>query len=783
MLSSPALLPAFFFVIGIIFSRFMHFDNLLIILISILFFLLSFIKKSRIFFILLLFLTLGFLRISTSQINPQNHIENVFRNNSEFTQKIKGKIVSEVTLKDKKYRFTLAISAIDTFEVCGKVNVITNQSGLKYGDLISTVASVRKLNKTTNPSSFDYQEFMISKRIYGFAFPKTLIQVTGNEPHIYHKSVLKARRFMRKRIYDRFEENAAFVNAVVLGDKRDLGELRTELNKAGLSHVLAVSGLHVGILSVALFLIFKMFLRNRNMSRVLLIIVLIFYGEICAWSPSVSRSVIMISLYLIAKIIQRKPNANNILAVSLIIITIVQPHQIFSAGFQMSFTAVFVLLNIIPKVRLIRTTKEEIALLSFGKRIVNGILILMLSSFFLSIFLAPITLYHFHTFNLNGIVGNIIGIPMITMLLPLSFIIIVLPSIPLLLTIYRGSFELLYRFFSFWKELTVQVPMHFDFIKFSIFQVVLTYSGLVFTLFVFKTKKKKYKFVFLGIVIALFSLVLQINRTEKDQLKLTFFDCGLGDLALIETPDNTTIMVDMGPTEKSSKYFTRSALPYFQSNGISELDYAVITHAHDDHYGGIFSVFDELKVNNIVVTDEFQTRKVWDKIAPYIKEDNCKIITINDTTHFDIDEVKCTFVHPDKEFNNANKNNVSVVFKLEYGDFSVLYTGDLEKEGEKYISEKYNLDADVLKVCHHGSKTSSSDIFLKAVTPDYAFIPAPLQNKFNFPHENTLENLNFLGENLFSAGNDGALQIISDGKQATFSTMLSEKKIIDIDLN
>jgi competence protein ComEC len=254
-------------------------------------------------------------------------------------------------------------------------------------------------------------------------------------------------------------------------------------------------------------------------------------------------------------------------------------------------------------------------------------------------------------------------------------------------------------------------------------------------------------------------------------------------MALIETPNNTKILVDTGPTEKSSGHFAKSALPYFLSNGIEDLDFVFITHSHDDHYGGIFSVFDELNVRNFVVTDEFQTHSIHKNILPYIKKENSRIITISDTTHFDIGDVKITIIHPDEDYSDSNKNNMSIVFKLEYFDFSVLYTGDLEEEGEKYISEKYHPDADVLKVCHHGSKTSSSNIFLKEVSPDYVFIPAPLKNKFNFPHNVTIEKLEDLGENLFSAGKDGALQITTDGKQATFSTILSEKNIIDRNLN
>jgi competence protein ComEC len=152
--------------------------------------------------------------------------------------------------------------------------------------------------------------------------------------------------------------------------------------------------------------------------------------------------------------------------------------------------------------------------------------------------------------------------------------------------------------------------------------------------------------------------------------------------------------------------------------------------------------------------------------------------------HLQVSGINCQILHPDKEYSDVNINNLSITVRIDMDEFSVLFTSDLEKEAELYLLKKYIqfLDCDILKVGHHGSKTSSITAFIKTVSPDYAFIPTSLKNRFHFPHELTLKKYEYLGENLFIAGKDGALQIITDGKSAHFKTYLSDKEFSDFDL-
>jgi competence protein ComEC len=282
-------------------------------------------------------------------------------------------------------------------------------------------------------------------------------------------------------------------------------------------------------------------------------------------------------------------------------------------------------------------------------------------------------------------------------------------------------------------------------------------------------------------VILILVSAFNLQRNKSNLLQITFFDCGLGDLCLIESPDGEKIMIDSGPTEKSPGHFSHSALPYFQKNGLKHLDWFIITHAHNDHYGGVESVFANLDVERLVVTDEFQTRKLWQDWQEMISSEGCKIISISDTITIINQSCKLKIIHPDDQFSHENINNLSIVARLDYTDFSALFTGDLEIEGEDYLLDNYPefLPVDVLKAGHHGSRTASSKNFNKLIQPEFVFVSTSLQNRFDFPHPETLETFEYLEDRLIISGRDGALQVTTDGKQTHYKLFLSGIEFIE----
>lgn len=775
------IIPAILWIIGIIIAKQTVFPITYLLIIIPVLLLLSIVKKLRFICFCLIVIFLGIFRFNIQSELPENHIKTILKIHSTITQPIKGRIISEVKSKDGNYSFIIELHQIKDSEVTGKIKFYTRADSLNYGDIVSTVATIKELPGSTNPASFDYKEFLDAKRIFGSGWSISPIKRIGNKTEIFKKTVIIIRKYLRNRIEKRFGEHAGFVKAIVIAEKDEIDDKRNIMCKAGLSHLLAVSGLHVGLLSMILLSVLNTFIPKRNISRFIMMLVLLVYAAICLWAPSVTRAAIMIILFLIAKILQRKPITNNILFASLLIITAIDPNLLFSVGLQMSYLAVFILLNVLPRFRFIKVKKEELEYFNKGKQLLNGILILICTSFILNIFLAPLTAYNFHQFGFNGIAGNLLGIPLIGMILPLSLIIVFLPEF--IIPLFQNSFHLLMLIFEKWTSFSANLPLHFDFIFISIVHLILLYLILLALVLAFKSSRKQRKWLLISIII-LSSIFFLSGRQSSNKLTIIFFDCGLGDLALIQTPNNETLLIDTGPPEKGMNSFSRSALPYLQQNGIKSIDHVLITHAHNDHYGGVFSVFENIEVKNIITTDEFQNRKIWNSIAGKVETERCSIFTVLDTSHICFDEIKFKIIHPDKSYKDNNINNLSIVVRLDYRDLSVLFTGDLEHEGEDYLIENYSefLDCDILKVGHHGSKTASSPAFIKAVNPQYAIISTAKKNRFNFPHKITLERYGFLGKNLMITGYDGACRIISDGNSAKITTFVSEKNTIDNDL-
>lgn len=256
------------------------------------------------------------------------------------------------------------------------------------------------------------------------------------------------------------------------------------------------------------------------------------------------------------------------------------------------------------------------------------------------------------------------------------------------------------------------------------------------------------------------------------ELKVTFFYVGQGDAALIEFPGGKTMLVDAGPYESWSGYDAGSdvILPYLIENKINKIDYGVATHPHLDHIGGFLSLLDEVKFNEIwdvgfpYTTDAYYSflRKINEKKIKYVKPySGMKLQVDNETT--------ILVLYPPKKLMFDTPNNNSLTFQLIHKNIVFLFTGDIEQEAENYIVSKYGnkLESHILKSPHHGSKTSSTDRFLEAVSPSIVVISCGISNRFGHPHSLVLRRYKKNEIEIYRTDIDGTIQIISDGKKYT----------------
>lgn len=272
------------------------------------------------------------------------------------------------------------------------------------------------------------------------------------------------------------------------------------------------------------------------------------------------------------------------------------------------------------------------------------------------------------------------------------------------------------------------------------------------------------------------SLILTGFTSDKAQvpkpknLEVYYIDVGQGDSIFIISPEGKTILIDGG--EKDS-----NVTDFLKSRKIKTIDVLIATHPHSDHIGGLVDVVKNYNVKSVYMPNITHTTKAFENLLLAIKEKNLKIKLAYEGVTLPIEGIDAVFVSPQKDIKNDNLNEYSAVLKLTYKDTSFLFTGDAENGSEqRMLSSEQNIKVDVLKVGHHGSKSSTSTTFLNKVNPKYAIISCGAGNKYGHPHDVTIKKLNDKKIKTYRTDKDGTVHAISDGKNIKFETIKSNKK-------
>ncbi|MEA2104414.1 MAG: DNA internalization-related competence protein ComEC/Rec2 [Candidatus Cloacimonadota bacterium] len=782
----PFIFLTFFFALGIWASKVLPFSSQIYILAFLIFFTIRIFTPSKSLLILFLFLLLaGGVRYSLIGFHPTNHISQVLPELGGEKLHIIGKISSEPEYFSEKTKFILKVQKIENLKVNGKILIrISGKTNLAIGDKISYYGSIQRPGKSTNPYSFNYTEFLESRGIYGLSYLyHQKVKVIGNEKTFLSEFVIPVRQFVRQKIIKFYpSKQAGFLQAILLGEKGALSDdLREDFANSGLSHILAVSGLHTGVIALILLTLFQIIVRKKNLARIFTIIFLVYYVFLSHSVPSVQRAVIMISLILIGKILQRKSDTINILFAAGFIILAINPNQLFSVGFQFSFSSVFAILVIFPLFsRLLRKIRKKSRAVFWGMNMV-------LLSLTIQTILAPFTIYYFHKVAFGGIFSNPIAIPLVGFILPLSILTIILP-IPLLNTFYVAANEVLLRLlFGVSKFVSMHKILLFEYIyldKWQVFTIILLI--LILVLLWDKNenlKAKRRKFV-MGFFLIIFILFVP-HFFQKHLLKLTVLDVKLGDSIFLQTPLKKNILIDTGNKSQHLNYGERVVMPYLLNEKIDHLDLLVLTHPHADHIGGAAYIINKIKINRVLMPKCDYDSELYHKLENLIGEKEISVTFADTSVVFDdFPSVKLDLLFPVYDYYSENVNNYSIVLRCDYKEFSCLLTGDAEKEVENWLVEIYGdgLDVDVLKVCHHGSKTSSTQEFLQLVTPEYAAVSVGTPNKFGLPNKIIMDRLEQNTNEYFRTDRDGAIIFLTDGMTLEIKTILTEKCILDSSL-
>ena len=613
--------------------------------------------------------------------------------NEDFTG-----IVTTIVKKENSFKLTIK----------GKEKLIvyiSNIENIELGDKVVVKGKYTLPKKATIPNNFDYQKYLYNNHIFYIMYAKELKIIKKNQ-NITFK--------IKKYILDKTSNytNNGYLNAFIIGDKTDLEFYETYQNN-GISHLFALSGMHISMLSLIIYKLVNKF-KHKDL---IVIMFLLFYITLTNFSASILRTIIFFIILKLNKKLDLNISTKNALLITLSIIMIYNPLIVFDIGFQYSGLVTF---------GLIVSTK-------YYKK--NYLYNLFITSFIALLFSVPITLYNNYELNLLSILNNLINVPLITFVIyPLSLLTFLLKFLEPIYNLTINLLEFINNISSIFSLNIIVPKVH---IIFYLIYYLLIYLYI-------ESNNKKYI-----LIACLYLLSFKLKPFIDRNNYVYYLDVGQGDSSLIIYNDNV-VMNDTGGT--SNYNVSSGCIKLLKSLGYSHIDYLILTHGDFDHMGEAINLVNNFKVEKVIFNcGEFN--ELEQELIRVL--DKKKIPYYSCIKGLNIDDNKLYFLN-NQDYGNENDNS-SVIY-TELNDYKFLFMGDAGIEVEEDLIKKYNLqDIDVLKVGHHGSKTSSGKEFIDEVNPKYSIISVGKNNRYGHPNDSVLGNLN--NSKIYRTDQDGSIEI------------------------
>lgn len=611
-----------------------------------------------------------------------------------------------------------------------KFILYTNKPNLEYGMLIKIKGNFIEPDEARNYKGFNYKQYLKTKKIYGTIKSNNIEVIRKNNIDIISKTSNEFRKHIIKVANNILpEETQGLLIGLLIGDKIQISEeLKENFRNSNLSHILATSGTHISYIILGITYILSRSKIPKRSSYFLIDLILIFFIFVVGFSPSIVRASIMGILLISSKIFYRKADMLTSMATSLIVILIYNPFCILDIGLQLSYlgTLGIVVFNkpiskyLIEKVHLLHKISE--------------ILSITISA---QILIMPIVALEFNTVSLTFLLSNIIAVPLAGIIILFGYLIIFIGMISLnVVKNIAIILNILLKILINISEIVSKIPFSNILIPTPNMICVIIYY-----LIVINFNKRKYLKTLITILI-IFTMVNLVYINIFRSFEIHIIDVGQGDAQLIITPNNKRILIDGGEKENV-------LLEYLLDKQIMRIDYILISHFDSDHCYNLIQVLEKLKVKNLIIAKQSEETKLFSEIIDLCNRKKVNIVLVESGNEINISkDIKIKILWPNSNISKEDSiNNNSIVAKLEYKKFSMIFTGDIEEKTENRLLETYsrnNLNATILKVAHHGSSSSSSKMILNEINPKIAIIGVGKNNKFGHPSQSTLVNLNNL---------------------------------------
>lgn len=613
---------------------------------------------------------------------------------------------------------------------------------LEYGSIIKINAQYTEATRDRNYGGFNYKTYLRTKKIYGIFNVEDVEIVKNGSDNI----IIKLRKYIKSKLREKLKkENSELAISLIVGDRSHISsEVEDNFKKANLMHMLAISGAHFSyVILIATFISNR--LQHKRLGQLIQIIAIIFFMNLTGNTASVVRAGIMSILLIGSSICKRQNDSLNNIAISAIIQIINNPYIIFDSGFMLSYSGVLGIILFYKKI------SEHIHFKSIA---------LTISA---NIFIIPIMIYNFHTISASFIISNICASWLLGIIIILEFISLCIP-IKLLYIILDLLIMMLRKI----AEICANIPFAQMYVpRYAIFFVIVIYI----LIFCRKLKCRKYVYSFLTIGV---SILLIVNFTDvyQDRMRINFIDVGQGDSCLIRYK-GTNIMIDSGGSlskNKDGKSYDigENVLNnYLLNRGITRLDYIMVSHFDEDHSQGFVFLLKNMKVKSVIISEQYKTSSIYEQFKQICKKQNIQIIYVRSGDEIRIKDLAFKILHPKSKENQISENplnNNAIVCMVKYKNRRILFTGDIEKVAENEMVKEYTngLKADILKVGHHGSKTSTTKEFLDLINPSVALIGVGQNNKFGHPNEDVIKRLEEKNIQIYRTDEMGEISVIID---------------------
>jgi competence protein ComEC len=652
---------------------------------------------------------------------------------------------------------------------------------LLRGDRIRFATRVAVPRRLGLPGEFDYPRYLAFHGIAAtghVAAQDEIVLIRGAaEDSLQRRIDLAARQlgdFIRRSVPA--EEESSVLTALLIGDqKRIPANLAAAYTRAGVNHILSISGFHVGIISYFIVMV-ALLLATRseglalrfNLRRTVLLLSLpamLLYLLLTGSAAATARSVIMLAAFVLALYAERETDPVNALLTAAFLLVAVNPPSLFDISFQLSFLALWGIVVFVPPFmeRFVPT----------GRSWLRHLLQFVAASCAASLATIVPVLFAFNQASLNGIVSNFLIVPLLGYgavlagFCALPFVYLFPPLAHLLLAVAAKMVLLSNWLIAFFASLPV-IRFHgmtgLDLLLFLAFMCAATFLS-----------QRRVK-LFLCILLPAVAVAahLAAPSAADGRLHVTMLSVGQAESLLLRLPDGAIVLVDGGGYlhDTGRDFGERSLAPALYKLGVRRIDHLILTHSHPDHIGGLPYVARTIPVGSFLEALPGGAGDRYDQLRSALNAGRVPVrylsagavIPLSDSVSIRVLSPRSAPKRSSDEVDDMGMNEDSLVFRLVYGSFSMLFTADAGFPAEvRMRAEGAELKSTVLKVGHHGSRYSTSKDFLKCVAPQLALISAGHGNRFGLPSPDTLERLHRQGVRIVRTDVDGTVELVSDG--------------------